>query len=112
MTGVQGAAAQTVQSLGITAKAQFIDPCFQTWVRRHTERLAYQRLINDPEGVIEVPGSRRMGQNGMNIEYVSVRPASDPSAKPLTMPSKFLVTRERRDELLRERAAWEHSHPR
>ena len=107
-----GGAQQTTAVTATQAAALFIDPCFKSWIKRHSERLAYQELMDDPQGVIEVPGSRRMGQNGTNTEYSDACPLSNPSAKPRTMPTRFLISRERRDELLRERAAWERLHPR
>lgn len=91
---------------------QFIDPCFWSWIIRHSERLAYERIMDDPLGVFEVAGSRRKGQNGLDLEYADAVPASNPTAKPVTLPTKFLISRERRDQLLRERAAWERPHHR
>ena len=109
MTAVQGATAQAAQP-EVAAEVLFIDPCFQSWIKRHSERQAYQQLMDDPQGVIETPGSRRVGQNGTNTEYVDVVPRSTPSVKPRTMPTRFLISRERHDELLRERTAWERLH--
>ncbi len=89
----------------------FIAPSFRTWVKLHTEQFAYKELMDDPKGVLEVPESRGMGQNGTNTEYADYVPRSKPMAKPQRMPTKFVVSRERRDQLLRERAAQERPHP-
>ncbi len=109
MSGVQQVATITTTP----AEAQFLDPCFQSWINRHSERMKYESLMKDPQGVIEDnPEARWTGQNGTNTMYTKVRPASDPSAEPASLPVRFLVSRERRDELLRQRAAWERSYPR